>query len=417
MLDRMWGHVRVWTATAIVVLAPAIDAASQNDPQNYPQWRGRHRDGAASAFTPPEAWPESLTLKWKVDVGSGYATPLVIGNRVFAFTGRDGNEMMAALDATTGNTIWSTGYPAPYKMPPGAEPHGEGPWATPLFHNSKLYTLGISGIVSAFDAVTGKLLWQTSAPAVGPLYGTAMSPVADRHVVIVHVGGHDKGALTAFDAGTGEVKWAWSGDGPGYGSPVIAEIAGTRQVITETQQKIVGVDLLTGALLWERELKSPYTTNSVTPVIFGDVVIYSTEEAGVIAIRPLKEGTAWSTETVWETTDVWLKMSSPVMVGDTLFGLSSKNSGQYFAIDARTGKVLWLGNPREADNTAIVTSGDLVFLLNDDAQLTVARGSRMGLEPVRRYTVADSATYAQPTITGNRIFIKDVDTLALWSFN
>ena len=62
-------------------------------------------------------------------------------------------------------------------------------------------------------------------------------------------------------------------------------------------------------------------------------------------------------------------------------------------------------------------SGDLVFLLNDDAQLTVARGSRMGLEPVRRYTVADSATYAQPTITGNRIFIKDVDTLALWSFN
>ena len=155
----------------------------------------------------------------------------------------------------------------------------------------------------------------------------------------------------------------------------------------------------------------------MTPVIFGDVVIYSTEEAGVIAIRPLKEGTAWSTETVWETTDVWLKMSSPVMVGDTLFGLSSKNSGQYFAIDARTGEVLWLGKPREADNTAIVTSGDLVFLLNDDAQLTVARGSRMGLEPVRRYTVADSATYAQPTITGNRIFIKDVDTLALWSFN
>ena len=417
MLDRMWGHVRVWTAMAIVVLAPAIDAAGQNDPQNYPQWRGRHRDGAASAFTPPEAWPESLTLKWKVDVGSGYATPLVIGNRVFAFTGRDGNEMMTALDATTGNKIWSTSYPAPYKMHPSAEPHGEGPWATPLFHNSKLYTLGISGIVSAVDAVTGKLLWQTSAPAVGPLYGTAMSPVADRHVVIVHVGGHDKGALTAFDAGTGEVKWAWSGDGPGYGSPVIAEIAGTRQVITETQQKIVGVDVLTGALLWERELESPYTTNSVTPVIFGDVVIYSTEEAGVIAIRPLKEGTAWSTETVWETTDVWLKMSSPVMVGDTLFGLSSKNSGQYFAIDARTGEVLWLGKPREADNTAIVTSGDLVFLLNDDAQLTVARGSRMGLEPVRRYTVADSATYAQPTITGNRIFIKDVDTLALWSFN
>ena len=99
---------------------------------------------------------------------------------------------MTALDATTGNEIWSTGYPVPYKMQPGTEQHGEGPWGTPLFHNNTLYTLGISGIVSAFDAATGKLLWQTSAPAVGPLYGSAMSPVADRDVVIVHVGGHDK---------------------------------------------------------------------------------------------------------------------------------------------------------------------------------------------------------------------------------
>lgn len=104
----------------------------------------------------------------------------------------------------------------------------------------------------------------------------------------------------------------------------------------------------------------------------------SFEEAGIIAIRPLKEGTAWATETVWETTDAWLKMRSPVMVGDTLFGLSNKNSGQYFAFDARTGEVLWLGQPREADNTAIVTWGDLVFLLNDDAHLTVARGEPHG---------------------------------------
>ncbi len=107
-------------------------------------------------------------------------------------------------------------------------------------------------------------------------------------------------------------------------------------------------------------------------------------------------------------------MSSPVLIGDTLYGLSERASGQYFALDAKTGKVLWLGKPRAATNTAVAKSGSLLFLLNDDAELTVARGSRTGFDPVKSYTVADSATWAQPAISGNRVFIKDTQSLALW---
>jgi outer membrane protein assembly factor BamB len=108
-------------------------------------------------------------------------------------------------------------------------------------------------------------------------------------------------------------------------------------------------------------------------------------------------------------------MSNPVLVGDTLYGLSQRNSGQFFALDAKTGKVRWLGAGREATNSAIVSAGDVLFFLNDDAELVVARHNPSKLEVIRRYTVADNATWAQPAISGNRIFVKDISTLALWT--
>jgi outer membrane protein assembly factor BamB len=98
-----------------------------------------------------------------------------------------------------------------------------------------------------------------------------------------------------------------------------------------------------------------------------------------------------------------------------LFGLSKRNSGQFFAIDAREGKVLWLGTAREATNTAVVKAANLLFLLNDDGELIVARASRESFQPIARYVVSETATWAQPAISGNRIFIKNTSSLMLWT--
>jgi outer membrane protein assembly factor BamB len=134
-----------------------------------------------------------------------------------------------------------------------------------------------------------------------------------------------------------------------------------------------------------------------------------------MALKPVKRSGTWDVEVVWETKEASMFLSSPVVVGDTLFGLSHLNSGQFFALDAPTGRVLWRGLPRQATNSAVVKADDLLFFLNDDAELIVARSSRTGFEPLKRYRVARGATWAQPAITGNRIFIKDVSTLGLWT--
>ena len=323
--------------------------------------------------------------------------------------------MLSAVDTVTGRVVWSTRYPAPYRANAGTQRHGPGPKSTPIFYDGKLYTLGISGIISAFDTGDGTLLWQHPAPQTDPLYATAMSPLADGGNVIFHVGGHDQGALTAFDADTGQVTWRWDGDGPAYGSPVLADIGGTRHLVTTTQEHVVGISAATGELLWERPFESNSTNNSITPIVYDDSIIVSGHNLGVSRFRPVQRGGQWLTETLWDNQDVGLFMSNGVLVEDTFFSLSHTNSGQFFAVDVVTGETLWSTQGREATNTALVKAGGLLFLLNDDAELIVARASRAGFEPLRRYTVSDSVTWAQPAISGNRLFVKDDSTLALWT--
>jgi outer membrane protein assembly factor BamB len=392
--------------------------AAQSASSDWPQWRGQNRDGAAGSFTEPRSWPEQLTAKWKVEVGLGYAAPITVGGRVYMFTRQDPNEVLRALDAETGKIVWETSYPAPFKPNPAAtRTHGTGPKSTPTFANGKLYTFGMSGIVTAFDATTGKQLWQKPAPPVEPMYHTAMSPLVDRGLVILHVGGHGNGALTAFNADTGDVKWSWTGDGPAYGSPIGAELAGVRQVITLTQENLVGVAAATGELLWRRPFTVRATRNAVTPVLYGQMVIVSGLGRSVTAFTVAHRDKQWTIEDVWENADVTMDMSTGVLIDSTLFGFSPRNSGQFFALDAKTGKTLWLSEGRQAENAAVVRAGNLWMALEDDAELVIARADPSKFEPVRRYTVATSATWAQPVVSGNRVFVKDTSTVALWTLN
>ena len=398
-----------------VWLLASLQATAQDSSLDYPQWRGPGRDGSAAAFVEPETWPEQLNRTWQVDVGTGYGTPIIISGRAYTFTRQEGDEVLSAVDTATGRVVWSTRYPAPYRANAGTQRHGPGPKSTPFFYDGKLYTLGISGIVSAFDPGDGTLLWQHPAPPVDPLCATAMSPLADGGNVIFHVGGHDQGALTAFDANTGEVTWRWDGDGPAYASPVLADIGGTRHLVTITQEHVVGISAATGELLWQRPFESNSTNNSITPIVYDDSIIVAGHNLGVTRFRPVQRGGQWVTETLWHNQEVGLFMSNGVLVDDTFFSLSHTNSGQFFAVDVTTGETLWSTQGREATNTALVKAGGLLFLLNDDAELIVARASRAGFEPLRRYTMSDSVTWAQPAISGNRLFVKDDSTLALWT--
>jgi outer membrane protein assembly factor BamB len=405
-------RIRLLLLIAAVSIGLAITAMAQSSPPGYPQWYGQNRDGVAGAFAEPKVWPEKLTRRWKVKVGEGYATPIVVGNTVYSFTRSGANEVMMALNAATGQILWKMAYSAPYKIADTAAKHGAVPKATPLFHNGKLYTLGVTGIVSAFDAITGKLVWQKPAPPEQPHFGMGVSPIGDKDLVIVPPDSY--GPLIAFDASTGAVKWTANGDSA-WVSSIIVELGGTRQVVSMTSKTIIGVSAADGALLWQHPRGSSATAGTMTPIVCGETIIVGSQRKGLTAIKPIKRDGKWVADVAWETKEVSIFLSNPALIRDTLFGLSERASGRFFALDAKTGRILWLGQPRGVTNTAIVKAGDLLFFLNDDAELLVVRSSQTGFEPLKRYTIADSATWTQPAISDNRLFIKDVTSLAMWS--
>lgn len=402
----------------LALLIVGTTAVAAQRPADWTQWRGPNRDGSVPSFTVPAAWPENLTQRWKMEIGLGYASPLIIGDRAFMFTRQNDDEVVTALDLATGKQIWSTKYPAPYDLVKAAAAHGMGPKGTPVYADGKLFTFGISGILSAFDAASGKQIWQKPAPAAGPTFTTSQSPLVEGNMLIAHVGGNQKGALTAFDLNTGNPRWQWEGDGPAYGSPVMATIGGIRQVVTLTFQNLVGVSAANGELLWKRAFRSRSDVNAMTPIIYGDTVIVSGGDAGVVAVKVTKQGTQWATEDVWKSDETFFQFSNLVLAGDVLFGLAATGRGQYVIIDAKSGKNLWTGEARAADNAAFQKAGDTLLVLEADGELLIADSrNHSAFTPTKRYKLSEAATWAAPAFSGNRILVKDISSVALWTVN
>jgi outer membrane protein assembly factor BamB len=156
--------------------------------------------------------------------------------------------------------------------------------------------------------------------------------------------------------------------------------------------------------------------NIVTPLVYKKMIILSGVRRGTLAIRVIKSGNNWTTEQVWENKEVPMYMSTPVLVGDRLFGFSSRNSGQFFCLEASSGAILWKSEGRQGKNASLLKAGDLLFLLTDEGKLIVAKNNPNIFEPVTQYAVGEGQTWSHPIILESKILIKDNSSLSMWSF-
>jgi outer membrane protein assembly factor BamB len=405
----------IFVSFALFAMSSSVPVATQD----WPQWRGPSRSGTIERFTPPAKWPDRPKQIWKVQIGAGHASPIVVSGRVYLFTRVGEQEVVSARDLANGKEVWRQAYDAPYTMNPAAAAHGKGPKSTPVHDSGRIYTFGIGGLLTAWQAQDGRRLWtrdfKKEFPSTVPEFGVAMSPAVVKGMLIVHAGGAGNGAVMALDAASGTTKWAWKGDGPAYDSPILATFAATPQIILQSQRHLVSLGL-DGRALWQIPFVTEYEQNSITPIAIGDLLIYGGLSKPTTAIRPTLTAGKWQTPQVWQNPDIPTYMSTPVESGGYLFGLTHRNRGQFFCVEVRSGKTMWTTKGREGENAAMLAAGNLVLAMTTEAELVILRNDPKAADVVKRYTIADSPVWAHPAVVSGGVVVKDTESLAYWTF-
>ncbi len=379
---------------------------------DWPQWRGPNRDNKVVGFTVPSAWPKELTRKWKVTVGDGLASPALVGGKLFVFTRQGNDEVTRCLEADTGKEVWIEKYQAVPVTGAAAGFKGNerftGPRSSPAVGDGKVCTFGVGGVLSCFNAEDGKLLWRKDTKSV-PRFFTSTSPLIEDGLCIIHTGGNDRGQLTAYELATGAEKWKWAGDAPSYGSPVIATLAGIKQVVELDEKGLIGVAVADGKLLWKASL-SQGRYQTATPVIDKDLVICS---GYAFTIEKKDDGLA--AKQLWKG-QAPHQYNTPVLKDGFLYGLTGSGRGtKLFCQDAKTGTVAWEDTTSRGDCGYVFDAGSVLVELSSDMNLVVFKPSEKDFEEVAKYKVAETPTWASPILDGKRIFVKDRDSIAMWS--
>jgi outer membrane protein assembly factor BamB len=396
----------------IVLVVLLFASAQAPSAQDWAQWRGPSRNAVLPAASVPASWPASFAEAWRVEVGEGYSSPVLAGGRLYVHSRVDPQEVVTAVDAASGAVIWQQRYDAAFTKNQYAVRMAKGPNATPLVGGGRVFTLGVTGLLTAWDAASGAHLWRkdyTAQVDTSKLFcGTSASPLLAGGLLVVQVGSDVHGGrIAGLEPASGETKWEWKGPGPGYASPMLIDVAGTPHIVTMTNSSVVGVDARNGSELWSIAFPDDWHENIVTPVWTGSTLIVSGVRQGTQAYRLAQVAGAWRATALWKNADVTMYMSAPVFGDGVIYGLGSKRKGHFVALDAATGAVKWTTEGREGDHASVLLSPAHVLFLTSTGDLVVANRNPDAFELVKKYDLANSETWAVPILLGREIVLRE----------
>ncbi len=394
---------RYFPPLLVLFLSVPIQAA------DWPQFLGPTRDGQSAEIGLSWDWPKGgPPVVWKIEVGQGWAGPVVAGDRLVLFHRVGDDEIVACLDPGTGKERWRFAYRSRYRDDFGFD---EGPRATPVIAGERVFTLGANGDLHGLDLTTGRKLWTrnllTDYAADKGFFGVACSPVVAGGKLLVNVGGKGAGVV-AFDAATGKELWKATDDPPSYSSPIVGAVGGQTLAIFLTRSGLVALDPDTGAVRytypWKPRIRE--SVNAATPLLWnGEIFLTVSYGAGAVLLRP-KGG---ELEEVWSNDkSMSCQYNTPVRVGDYLYGAHGRVDARAVdlrCVDWKTGAVKWT-LPRFGAATLIAVDGG-ILALTEGGELVRFDASAEGYKERARATILGSPTRAAPALADGRLFARD----------
>jgi outer membrane protein assembly factor BamB len=410
----------------IVVLLSLAIGAVEVRADDWPQWRGPHRDGICSEKNLLPAWSKTgPPLAWKVDgLGHGFSSVAIAGDHIYTMGQRGKGAELLALDLETGKVVWAT-------VVGGGDPN-----CTPTVDGDLVYALGRDGDLLCAEAATGKKVWTKNfgrdfGGKMMSGWGYSESPLIDGDRLICTPGG-DKAVIVALDKKTGETIWkspmpregmrgGGGHEGAGYSSVVISEACGVRQYVQLTGRGIVSVAAADGKPLWWYNRIANGTANIPTPIVKDDYVFCSSGyNAGAALLKVVHDGDEWEAKEVYFLAAQVMQNhhGGMVRIGDYIYCGNGHNKGLPLCIEMKTGKVAWKQDraPGEGSAAVVYADGNLYFRYeNGIMALIEATPRRYHLQGTFRLASVKGASWPHPVISGGKLYLRDQDVLMCYN--
>ena len=398
--------------------------ATDNPPTTGPggewtQWRGPSRDGKVIAEGLLDHWGNRLPrVLWRRTLGAGFGGLAVADDRALVLHTQGRNESLSCLDARSGETVWELDLGRSFF---GGQ--GNGPRTTPLVVGDTVFAVASRRVV-AVALADGTLRWsrQLDDP---PQWGFSSSPLLDEGRLIFHgwlAGGGpahhrdpaegasasdgvaENGAIVALDPADGTTLWTAEPGHPGYASPLVASLAGRRQVVSFIGSGLVALDPSSGERLWDFPWATAYGVNAADPVLVGDdrVFVSSGYDSGSALVRVHADGESLAVEEIWRQPRMKNHFSSSVVDGDVLYGFDTAN---LVAFDLETTEHLW--RQRGFGKGSLVLTGDRLLVLGEEGLLALVEATPDAYRERGKLQILDHGSWTPPTLAGTWLLARD----------
>jgi outer membrane protein assembly factor BamB len=384
---------------------------------DWPQWRGAARSGLSTETGLLRQWPAAGPRRlWSSsNLGNGFGSIAVRGDRIFVQGARNGQSSVAALNRADGKQVWVRGL-----GPAGDNDRGPGPRSTPTVDGDRLYVLTESGDLACLRIQDGTVVWQRNIlkefGARNISWLISESPLVDGNQVIVSPGGRGAG-MVALEKMSGKTIWAAKelSDEAGYASAIVADVQGVRTVMTFTAEAGIGVRASDGKLMWRHRPVANNTANIATPVFFDNKVFYSSGYGTGGALLGLRaQGGTVQAQEIYFTRDMQNHHGGVVLVNGYLYGF---DNSILTCLEFATGKQMW--QHRSVGKGSVSYADGHLYLFSENRVVGLAEATPMGYREKGRFTIAEQnwQSWAHPVVSGGRLYLRDQGILAAYDID
>jgi outer membrane protein assembly factor BamB len=378
------------------------------------QWGGQGRDFIAPATKLPSSWPAGGPRKlWSRDLGDGLSGIAVEGTTLYTAYRRGSQEVVTALDARTGKTLWEYGYDSPFKNFTGGV--GDGPHAMPQIIGDRLVTASAMGLIHSLDKKTGKVVWSRDLykefGATRLPHGYACHALPYKDSLILLAGGRGSAAL-ALRQSDGAVLWKSMDSKNAYSSPLLIEVDGQPQVVALMAFEVIGFSPDDGRLLWRHLHETQHGIAISTPVWApGNLLVISSAYNGGSRVLELRQSEGKTTvKELWHNQKLQAHFGTVVRHGDYLYFISGYNGPAFLTcVNLRSGQVAW--QERGFSKGQLVKAGEKLILLDEDGTLALIEAAPAGLKVLAKESILQRTSWTPPTLSGTKLYLRDLKSL------